>query len=117
MAILACSAVIIRADAARVMDIVDQTCSVDDGTCTVMKCPNSATGYIETDYGERQLVPDDKTMKWVRRMDHYMHEHVFVDEKYQRIRHQCTNNNEDCSFWAARGECRVNPQYMKVGMH
>mmetsp|Transcript_14262 Transcript_14262/g.30238 ORF Transcript_14262/g.30238 Transcript_14262/m.30238 type:complete len:579 (-) Transcript_14262:193-1929(-) len=39
---------------------------------------------------------------------------VWTDTKYKRVRHKCRNQHEDCTFWAAQGECEANPNYMKL---
>lgn len=67
-------------------------------------------GYLETDYGERQLVQDVKTMTLVEQMDRYMHEYVFVEPESRHVKDRCKNNNEKCAYWASRLECSMNPQ-------
>ena len=32
----------------------------------------------------------------------------------RNVRHKCRNQHEDCTFWAASGECEKNPTYMDV---
>lgn len=39
---------------------------------------------------------------------------VWSDEKFKRVRHKCRNMHEDCTFWAALGECNENPNYMRT---
>lgn len=39
---------------------------------------------------------------------------VWSDEKFQRVRHKCRNQHEDCTFWASLGECEENPDYMRT---
>jgi len=36
------------------------------------------------------------------------------DEKFRRVRHKCKNQHQDCTFWAAIGECEANPKYMQT---
>lgn len=71
-------------------------------------------GYVETDYGERQVVMDEATMEQVQKMDQYMHEYVLAKPEFRHVKDRCRNNNEQCAYWAARGECNVNPKFMKV---
>ena len=36
------------------------------------------------------------------------------NRKYKRVRQNCLNMHQDCSLWAAQGECDKNEQYMKT---
>jgi prolyl 4-hydroxylase len=52
---------------------------------------------------------------YMRRVDDYMYDEVYDAEKFSlQDRIACKNKNEHCTHWAARGECHVNPEYMKL---
>ena len=44
----------------------------------------------------------------------YMKKVWAMDDKYARVRHKCKNQHQDCTFWAAIGECDANPKYMQT---
>lgn len=58
----------------------------------------------------------DEHKKTIARIDQstkYM-QTVWTQEKFDRVRHKCKNQHEDCTFWAALGECEANPKYMQT---
>jgi prolyl 4-hydroxylase len=39
---------------------------------------------------------------------------VWNEDEFIKVRHKCKNTHEDCTFWAAVGECEENEKYMKT---
>eukprot|EP00581_Thalassiosira_minuscula_P016868 CAMPEP_0183730882 /NCGR_PEP_ID=MMETSP0737-20130205/33763_1 /TAXON_ID=385413 /ORGANISM="Thalassiosira miniscula, Strain CCMP1093" /LENGTH=517 /DNA_ID=CAMNT_0025963473 /DNA_START=62 /DNA_END=1612 /DNA_ORIENTATION=+ len=48
----------------------------------------------------------DSTMKYMKT--------IWSDERFERVRHKCKNQHEDCTYWAAIGRCDSNPSYMRT---
>jgi hypothetical protein len=73
-------------------------------------CDNVSGDYISNCYGEAQHVAGDQaedTALRIREVEDYMFQEVFVDEKYDQIRGDCKNRDEQCSFWAAIGGKKI----------
>lgn len=73
----------------------------------------------ETEWGVRQELDEAKrlqeeTLEVIAKTETYMRETVFVDPFYAKVKSECKNRDERCSFWAAQGECEANPKYMKL---
>ncbi|KAL7527106.1 hypothetical protein ACHAXR_001807, partial [Thalassiosira sp. AJA248-18] len=71
-------------------------------------------------FGIEQRIPSEKEAtaanrtKTKARIDksiEYM-QTVWTDDKFSRVRHKCKNQHEDCTWWAAVGECEANRVYM-----
>jgi len=56
----------------------------------------------------------EKTLDNVKAMLHYMGKSVDYLSLPSKIRSNCKNSNELCSFWAAIGECENNISFMKI---
>lgn len=56
----------------------------------------------------------EETLKIVNSSIEYFHNVVKKDPKYAKVRDECKNRDERCSFWAASGECTANPSYMTI---
>jgi hypothetical protein len=41
-------------------------------------------------------------------------EMVNTDPKYKNVRSKCLNQDKDCAFWWAIGECTVNEAFMNM---
>lgn len=87
--------------------------------------PNCAKSCLECapdelDMGEAQRLHLDDLVEETREIidgtESYIRDVVFGDTaKYDReVRKECKNRNQDCSYWAAQGECEANPKYMKL---
>jgi len=71
---------------------------------------------IPIDFGEDQSIagPDwKKTLDNLEKSKKYMKE-VVSGPEFDGVRSGCQVRNQLCSFWAAIGECEVNPSYMKM---
>jgi prolyl 4-hydroxylase len=80
-------------------------------------CDNDEASTVNNCYGEAQRVEGTqatKTAARIRETEDYMMQQVFVEQKYKKIRGECKNRNQDCSFWAVIGECEANPKYMTI---
>ena len=76
----------------------------------------TADGYIDTGFGERQLVTGAQaadTRQQLAKMITYMQEQVLAADNdnhiLQSVAQDCLLRNEMCAFWAAIGECEANP--------
>jgi cobalamin biosynthesis protein CobT len=61
-------------------------------------------------WGKPQIVREierEATLKVLEKSKEYMTKIVFVEEKYEFIRHECRNLHQLCSFWAGQGELRI----------
>ena len=65
-------------------------------------------------YGERQSIPSPNVLTVVETMLQYMSDTVQTNDTYASIRKECRNRHAQCAEWAAVGECRANPGYMKT---
>lgn len=94
----------------------EELCIGTDGVCNGE--PNSNDLFeISARYGKEQVADGDfkvKTLEHIREVNTYMIEKVFKEEKFVRVKDECQNRHELCAFWAAVGECDVNPKYMTV---
>jgi len=68
-----------------------------------------------TDFGERQLIPSHPTRRAsvqevISKSVSYMQQHVLIDPKYNSVRKECRNNEENCSQWALGTGCDDNPK-------
>ena len=54
-----------------------------------------------------------KTMDAIEKSVKYM-QRVWKDNEFERVRHKCRNQHEDCTYWASLGECDANPKYMQL---
>jgi len=75
--------------------------------------PEAETAILA--YGEPQTINGDKarqTLEVVRETIEYMK--TVADTVPEDIVKECKNRNELCAFWAAIGECEVNPAFMVV---
>ena len=69
-------------------------------------------------FGVGQRVPTGatdktKTMDAIEKSVKYM-QRVWTDNEFERVRHKCRNQHEDCTYWASLGECDANPKYMQL---
>ena len=59
---------------------------------------------------------DGKKQRHIRvilqKSDEYMHELFLDDDVEDEVVLFCVNKHEECSYWAATGECDQNPMYM-----
>ena len=77
----------------------------------------SMTNY---DLGAPQDVVEGKTtnpmeigvQQWYRETLSYVRDHVVGVPELQDKLHLCRNRRFKCTYWAARGECNVNPGFM-----
>jgi prolyl 4-hydroxylase len=67
-------------------------------------------GAIQSAAGNRQEI----TVNTVKSMLDYMEKSDDYLSLPSKIRNNCKNNNELCSFWAAIGECENNIAFMKI---
>eukprot|EP00525_Craspedostauros_australis_P008656 CAMPEP_0198134680 /NCGR_PEP_ID=MMETSP1442-20131203/60200_1 /TAXON_ID= /ORGANISM="Craspedostauros australis, Strain CCMP3328" /LENGTH=346 /DNA_ID=CAMNT_0043795827 /DNA_START=313 /DNA_END=1353 /DNA_ORIENTATION=+ len=68
-------------------------------------------------FGENQKVTgvdSVTTMRIIEEMVEYMTDTVYANTNMQDVASECQVRNELCAFWAAIGECKVNPSYMKL---
>ncbi|KAL7551990.1 hypothetical protein ACHAWF_015200 [Thalassiosira exigua] len=56
---------------------------------------------------------NEATKQRIQRSLEYM-KTVWSDDEYRDVRHKCKNQHQDCTFWAALGECEANEKYMKT---
>jgi prolyl 4-hydroxylase len=80
---------------------------------------NDELQFPEEAFGVKQDISGmqaDKTKQYLKEAIEYMQNVVFAnpDEYPQDVRDGCQNRNDLCAFWAAIGECEVNPGYMKL---
>lgn len=67
-------------------------------------------GIIQTAAGDKK----EKTLDVVKSTLEYMEKSDDFLTLPEKLRNNCKNNNELCSFWAAIGECSNNMAFMKV---
>lgn len=65
-----------------------------------------------TCYGKPQRLSDASSMDRFRAMNTYMHESVYKDPKYAKVRTVCFNKHEMCTIWAQQNYCETNSQFM-----
>lgn len=68
------------------------------------------------DFGTPQLIPEHNVQsvrEVILESIQYM-QRVEADAKYDSVRRECRNNNEQCSQWALGSGCDDNPRYMKL---
>ena len=78
-------------------------------------------GYVEVgeEWGEAQQVAGEhslKTQQVIKKTYEYMTQKVMVDHDTYNlsVRKECKLRHKLCAFWAAIGECDVNPSYMTL---
>lgn len=87
-------------------------------------CRNACLVCFEgtNQFGIGQRVPDkkeapedeiQKTKERIQQSTKFMQK-VWTEEKYDDVRHKCKNQHQDCTWWAAMGECDANPKYMQT---
>ena len=80
-------------------------------------CDNVRGEWATNIYSEKdqQVTGLERTqvLDYLRQIDEYMYETVYVDPKYKTVREDCKNRDELCLFWASMGECTNNPGYME----
>ena len=83
-------------------------------------CSRSCLECFETtsQFGLEQELPNQPaerklTKKRIKETVAYM-QRVWTDDEFTKVRHKCKNTHEDCTFWAAIGECEANEKYMKT---
>jgi len=133
-----CDAVIAAAKAAEFVDEKDfsEACKDDDYRCAewagmgecdanpgYMKkfCRNACLVCYEgtNQFGIGQRLPTKKeggpegTLARIDQSIKYM-QTVWLDERFDRVRHKCKNQHQDCTWWASTGECEANPKYMRT---
>lgn len=55
-----------------------------------------------------------KTQEIVDASNRYVEETVLKDDAFKSVRKECKNRHPQCAYWAAIGECEVNPRYMTL---
>lgn len=55
-----------------------------------------------------------KTQEIVDAANKYVEETVMKEDAYVKVRKDCKNRHPQCAYWAAIGECDVNPKYMTL---
>ena len=68
------------------------------------------------DWGEPQLVNEDRSSEIVRKMNEYMTNEVMVKEEYESVRQKCKNKHRNCAKWAAIGKYkyRIEAEFVIV---
>jgi len=99
--------------------VADDVC-LADGVCFASKAEAHEYYYngviVPIDFGEDQSIAGKD---WKEGLDNiekakkYMKE-VVIGPEFDGVRKGCVIRNKLCSFWAAMGECDVNPSYMKL---
>lgn len=72
---------------------------------------------ISGSYGIEQKIEGGQkmqTLERINKVNKYMTEKVFIEEKFIKMKDDCQNRHELCAFWASIGECDVNPNYMTI---
>ena len=82
-------------------------------SCLVCSSGTNQFGIGQRLPGKDEAKPDEieKTKEWIETSVEYM-ARVWKEEEFNRVRHKCKNQHQDCTFWAALGECDANPNYM-----
>ncbi|KAL7529512.1 hypothetical protein ACHAXR_003009 [Thalassiosira sp. AJA248-18] len=117
-----CDAVVEGHKAAEFIEegIVSSPCMDDDYRC--LEWAGMGECDANNQFGIGQRLPGEKEAdaaerkKTEARMEQsieYM-QTVWTDEKFSRVRHKCKNQHEDCTWWAAVGECEANKAYMQT---
>jgi len=73
--------------------------------------------FDTNDFGEPQLISPHlraSIQEVISKSISYMQQHVLIDPKYNSIRKECRNTEENCSQWALGTGCDDNPKYMKM---
>ncbi|KAL7567681.1 hypothetical protein ACA910_012020 [Epithemia clementina (nom. ined.)] len=87
----------------------------DECRKTCLLCGNIVDDRASNVYSEEpQQVTGDNMMAYLKQVDDYMYNQVFVDPKYRKVKNDCKNRHELCTFWAQLGECEKNPNYMQM---
>jgi len=56
----------------------------------------------------------EKVMQIIEESNTYFMTEVLENPEYAKVRKDCQNRNEQCSYWVALGECDANPNYMTM---
>jgi hypothetical protein len=70
------------------------------------------TAGLGADLGEIQFldaVHSEVIKERIREAQEYMRDVVMVEQKYDKVRSICRNNDASCTFWAVLGECEATP--------
>lgn len=70
---------------------------------------------LGSEFGVAQEIGDDhQSLELLEKTKRYFATVVNVNETYAPVRNICKNKHEQCTSWAAQGECEANPSYMQV---
>mmetsp|Transcript_8247 Transcript_8247/g.12638 ORF Transcript_8247/g.12638 Transcript_8247/m.12638 type:complete len:442 (-) Transcript_8247:110-1435(-) len=87
------------------------------------KNPNYVNQYCKKschkciDFGLEQHIREGHETEILEVIDDtttYMRDVVMVDHKFEKVKFECKNRHEECSYWKVLGECEANPGYMDV---
>jgi hypothetical protein len=63
------------------------------------------------DYGVWQVTDEEASLDYLIKVDKYMNEEVFKDEKYAKVIDLCKNKHDLCTFWAEQGDCEMEMEF------
>ena len=102
----------------KIVESASSFTSIPETQTIITHGPEVATKDLwKMEWGQTQRVEDDhreETLMVIEHMKRYMVQQVMIQDKFVSVRGTCRNVHEQCSFWAALGECENNPSYMKT---
>jgi len=81
-------------------------------------CDNSQQDMISSCFGQDQLLLTgpitSEKMERFKATEDYMFQHVYVEEKYRKVRAECKNRHAECTTWAFEGHCETKAENMTL---